>query len=210
MRGRTSLISILGLGSQRLMAAVRVLAYDRLILVVGRGVEEDPSYRRIIHLESFSKQPVTSVLVDLFDFRQCFSTMNELITDYNRPPDRAIVNIAGGTKLLANAALLAAFQNGVEVYHMDEELIKLPVILGLRVRDRFSPAEIEVARAVRDGDTLPTLLARVSRKGLDDTSLKRCLRRLHDAGVIRLSLHNGRITVHWPPETGLLREVLMA
>jgi hypothetical protein len=192
------------------MSALRVLAYDRLVLVVGEGVEDDRSYRLILQMESFSRDPVTSVTVNPFDFRECFTTMNGLIASYNRPPHRVVVSIAGGTKLLTNAALLAAFQNGVEVYHVEDEPLKLPVILGLTVRDRFTETEIEVVRALREGESLEDLRRRLLALGHDDASLRKCFQRLQQAGVVRLDLQDGKVVVQWPQEAHLLREVLLA
>jgi hypothetical protein len=205
-----TLVSTFGPGNPGIMATLRVVAYDRLILVVGEDAQEDPSYHRIFHLESFSREPVTCVQVDPFDFRECFSTMNGLIASHNEPPDKVVVSIAGGTKLLSCAALLAAFQNGVEVYHVEDELTKLPVILGVTVRDRFSENEIEVVREVRNGETLGDLLKRLSDRGYDEASLRRCLWRLQEAGFLRLDLQGGKIVVRCPRENRLLREVLLA
>lgn len=189
---------------------MRVLSYDRLVLVVGPGAREDATYRRILQMESFSRDPVTAVTVNPFDFSDCFTTMNGLISSHNVPPHRVIVCIAGGTKLLTNAALLAAFQNGVEVYHVGDELLKLPVVLGLRVKDRFTSTEIRVVRALREGETLEDIRARLSELGMDRATVTKCLRNLVQAGVVRMDVVEGRVVVRWPQEARLLRDVLLA
>src|SRR3972149_2550105 len=50
-------------------------------------------------------------------------------------------SVSGGTKILADATLLAAFQEGVEAWYFDPEPVRLPVLRGVRIHDVLGPAE---------------------------------------------------------------------
>ncbi|MCK4367084.1 MAG: hypothetical protein KAW84_03970, partial [Thermoplasmata archaeon] len=104
-----------------------------------------------------------------------------------------VLNISGGTVILADAALLAGYHNGVEIYHVDEKVTKLPVIKGMKVSDRFTERQTLLIRALEADDTIPRLANRLKSTGMDEQAVRREIRMLSNEGVIGQRLEKGLI-----------------
>jgi len=103
--------------------------------------------------------------------------------------------VSGGTKIVASAAILAAFQEGVEAWYCDPDPIRLPVLHGLRIVDAFSPPERTIALAVRNPVALEGLVTRMALEGLGRRLVIGAIRSLAAKGLVILETRGGRTVV---------------
>ncbi len=187
------LISTYGFDERKVVAAMSKLAYDKLVLVVGDDVLETQGYLRLKKMESLGPSKMETVTVDVHDFRDCLDKVNRAIRKWNVEENKVVLNISGGTVILADAALLAGYHNGVEIYHVDEKVTKLPVIKGMKVSDRFTEPQTLLIKALEADDTIPSLVERLKSTGIDEQAVRREIRMLSNKGVIGQRLEKGQI-----------------
>ena len=70
-----------------------------------------------------------TVIVDIFDFMSCFSSIDGLVRKRQAANQTVAINISGGLWLLSDAAMMAALNNGCESYYIDDMVKKMPVML---------------------------------------------------------------------------------
>ena len=195
VRVRT-LICTFGFNEKKVLAAMRSIPYSRLVLVAGKDVLDGAEYRLMVALEEKSGGTVETVIVDPFDFADCYDGVDRAIRSHLTGGD-VTLNISGGTKILADAAILAAFQNGVEAYHCEESMVKLPVMRGVRFEDAFSVEDVKVMENFVEGDSTKSIGARMP--DLSDASLRKSLKHLERLGVIVPALEKGEARYHSTP-----------
>lgn len=187
------LISTYGFDEGKVIAMMSKLAYDKLVLVAGDDVLERESYLRLKRMESLGPNRMETVVVDAKDFRDCLEKVNDAIRRWNVDGNEVILNISGGTVVLADAALLAGYHNGIEIYHVEERTTMLPIIRGMKVADRFTEPQVRLIKALREGDTIPKLTERLGDTGNDEDAVRREIRTLEKLKVISPRLVKGRI-----------------
>lgn len=187
------LISTYGFDERKVVAAMSKLAYDKLVLVVGDDVLETQGYLRLKKMESLGPSKMETVTVDVHDFRDCLDKVNRAIRKWDVEENKVVLNISGGTVILADAALLAGYHNGVEIYHVDEKVTKLPVIKGMKVSDRFTEPQTLLIKALEADDTIPSLVERLKSTGIDEQAVRREIGMLSNKGVIGQRLEKGQI-----------------
>lgn len=187
------LISTYGFDERKVIAAMSKLAYDKLVLVVGDDVLETQGYARLKKMESLGPSKMETVTVDVHDFRDCVDKVSRAIRKWDIEENKVVLNISGGTVILADAALLAGYHNGVEIYHVDEKVTKLPVIKGMKVGDRFTEPQTLLIKALEADDTIPSLVERLKSTGIDEQAVRREIRMLSSKGVIGQRLEKGQI-----------------
>jgi hypothetical protein len=187
------LISTYGFDEGKVVAAMSKLAYDKLVLIVGDDVLEDQGYLRLKKMESLGPNKMETVTVDVLDFQECLNTVLRTIRKWDVEGNGVVLNISGGTKVLADAALLAGLHNGVEIYHVDEQVSRLPVIQGVKVTHRFTERQATLIRALEADDTIPRLTRRLRGVGMDESAVRQVVRALANQGVIGQRLEKGQI-----------------
>ncbi|MCJ2670106.1 MAG: hypothetical protein KAS60_08490 [Thermoplasmata archaeon] len=187
------LISTYGFDERKVVAAMSKLAYDKLLLVAGDDVLETQGYLRLKKMESLGPSKMETVTVDVHDFRDCLDKVDRAIRKWDVEENSVVLNISGGTVILADAALLAGYHNGVEIYHVDEKVTKLPVIKGMKVSDRFTERQALLIKALEADDTIPKLAERLKNTGIDEQAVRREVRMLSNEGVIGQRLEKGQI-----------------
>ena len=187
------LISTYGFNERKVVAAMSKLAYDKLVLVAGDDVLETQGYLRLKKMESLGPSKMETVTVDVHDFRDCLDKVDRAIRKWDVEENKVVLNISGGTVILADAALLAGYHNGVEIYHVDEKVTKLPVIKGMKVGDRFTERQTLLIKALEADDTIPRLAERLKSTGIDEQAVRREIRTLSNEGVIGQRLEKGQI-----------------
>ena len=187
------LISTYGFDERKVVAAMSKLAYDKLLLVAGDDVLETQGYLRLKKMESLGPSKMETVTVDVHDFRDCLDKVDRAIRKWDVEENRVVLNISGGTVILADAALLAGYHNGIEIYHVDEKVTKLPVIKGMKVSDRFTERQMLLIKALEADDTIPMLAERLKSTGIDEQAVRREIRMLSNEGVIGQRLEKGQI-----------------
>ncbi len=191
LAGERVLLTTFGFDETKVLRAMRGLSYDRLVVLLGEDALEGPGYAHIARLESLAGRVATPVTVDVFDFSACFRAVAAQIQDVQSALGRPILNVSGGTKVLADAAILAAFHHGVEAYHCEDDLVRLPVLVGVDVGERFTPTQRAVLRTLRRGDTVRDLAARSP--GINPQSVRRAVNALLRMGLLDQWLDAGRL-----------------
>jgi len=198
-----TLIATMGFDERRILPSLRLMPYDRLILVAGRDTFRSAGFRRLKVLEP----ELRTVRVDPFDLTDALESIRETV---RRAAAEGPVRISasGGTKILTNAAILAAFQEGVETWYCDPEPVRLPVLRGVRFGAAFSAAERAIARALHAPIRHDRLVAVIHDQGFARRTVLGAVRSLAAKGLIELEGAAGGVLVRPSPRFALFRDHL--
>src|SRR3989442_8667631 len=178
----------MGFDERHVLPAVRLMPYDRLIVVASRTRFRSAGFQRLKTLEP----DVCAVGVRPFDLGASLASMREMIGRASRDgPVR--ISASGGPKTLTNAAILAAFQEGIEAWYCDPDPVRLPVLRGVRLEEAFSPAERVVADLLRRPLQYDRLVATASARGLARRTAHAAGRSLAAKGLIELVTGQGTV-----------------
>ena len=193
------LVSTYGFEASRVLGALRWLPYDRLVLVAGGRSLRERGFRRIQEAERAAGGRVEVVRVDPFDLASCFRGTLEAIERHRRAGDEVRVNVSGGTKVLADGALLAAFQAGVEAWHCEDKAMRLPVLRGVRFEDRLTPTQQAVLRSLRKPVRASKLVDRLRAHGHSEAAVQAAILSLRDQGLVSVAIQAGAAVVSLDP-----------
>jgi hypothetical protein len=193
--------------ADRVLEAMRQLPYDKLVLAGDDRVLESDAFTRINDLEEMAGHTVDFETVDQDDFMALVDGVSEILSRYgDNGKNHVVLNISGGSKLLGDAALLAAFRVGVETFHIDDRVTKLPILRGATARDRFTPSQVKLIELI--GDQNPALGDLITGMGPSSRqSAERVVRELRKQGMLISEVRDGMVHLSLSP-TGL--EVLRA
>ncbi|MGI0149605.1 MAG: DUF6293 family protein [Thermoplasmata archaeon] len=195
-----TLIATMGFDERHILPSLRLLPYDRLILVAGRDTFRSEGFRRLRSLEP----DLQFVRVNAFHFADCLESIQESVRlAVQDGPVR--ISATGGTKILTMAAVLAAFQEGVEAWYCDPVPVRLPVLRGVRLAAAFSPAEGSVIRLLRRASPLESLIPTLTRLGFARRTVLGAVHSLAAKGLLDLSTRDGRAIVAPSPRLALVR-----
>src|SRR5213080_5401477 len=152
-----TLIATIGFDERHILPSLRLLPYDRLVLVGGRNSFRSAGFRRLRALEP----NLEAARVDVFDLGDCLETIEAWIREA-RAIGPVRISATGGTKILTMAALLAAFHEGVEAWYCDPDPVRLPVLRGVSLAAAFSPAEGAIALVLHGPIRYDRLVAAVA------------------------------------------------
>ena len=138
--------------------------------------------------------------VDPFDFRSCFEGAVAAIRRHRRTGHEVQVNVSGGTKILADAALLAAFQEGVDTWHCEDRPVRLPVLRGVTFSDWLTRAQHAVLNAVDRARPVSAVVKRLGSQGYREASVQAAVKALYEQGLVRLAIRGGRAMVSPEPD----------
>jgi hypothetical protein len=186
-----TLVATFGYDERHVLPALRLLPYDGLVLVAGRGSLRTAGYARIKALEP----DLETVIVDPFDLSGCLLAVASVVRDAVRRGRVVRVSVSGGTKILGAAALLAAFQEGVEAWSCDPEPVRLPVLRGVRFVDALPPGAREVGEALRGPTARDRLFASIVDRGVSPREARAALAALIARGLAEERLDEGRPVV---------------
>ena len=190
----------MGTDDRQVLPALRLLPYDRLVLVAARAAFASAGFRRLAAIEP----SVEKVQVDAMDVLACLEAIRHAIRQASRDgPVR--LSVGGGSKILSSAAILAAFQEGVETWYCDPEPIRLPVLHGVRIVEAFAPEEAILGRLVRGPMTLERLVLSATRRGLSRHVASRAVRSLVEKGLLDVTIVGGSAVVRPTATLGVLR-----
>ena len=198
-----TLIATMGFDERHVLPSLRLMPYDRLILVAGRETFRSAGFRRLKALEP----ELRAVRVDPFDLMDALESIRETVRGAAAEgPVR--ISASGGTKILTNAAILAAFQEGVETWYCDPEPVRLPVLRGVRVGAAFSASERAIARALHAPIRHDRLVAVIRDQGFARRTVLGAVRSLVVKGLIELEGTAGDVLVRPSPRFALFRDHL--
>lgn len=193
------LLSTFGPDPENTLAAMRFLPYQKLVLILSEDSKDTPAFRTIVENEAKAKSSVETLLIDEYDLKDCFRNISDYIFEERKKDkkkqNQIIINISGGSKILGDAALLAAFEMGVPAYHCEKSrVIRLPVLRGVTLRDRLTESQIAVLQEMGTMDTIDEIFEKVGKR-LTEETIRKALRGLRKLGVIRTIPSEGKITV---------------
>ena len=198
-----TLIATMGFDERHVLPTLRLMPYDRLVLVAGRNTFTSAGFRRMKALEP----DLRTVLVDPFDLVASLEAIRRTIRlGAQAGPVR--ISVSGGTKILTNAAILAAFQEGVEAWYCDPDPIRLPVLRGVRLVQAFQPAERAIARLLRGPVPHERLVAAATARGFARRTVLGGVRSLAAKGLVELVSDSGRVIVSPSSRFALFRDHL--
>ncbi len=180
----------------RTLLAMRRLPYDRLVLVGHAADGEPPELVELRRLESLTGNEVAFERLSSDDFMDLVDELSDLVSRLSRQRERAgslVMNISGGTKLVADAALFAAFRMGVPAYHVTDKVVGLPVMRGVTARNRFTPLQAAFVSTIWDGATIAEMEERLTPQSRQ--SLERVMRELRGMGLVSARLESGQVSV---------------
>lgn len=194
-----TLIATMGFDERHVLPALRLLPYDRLVLVAGGNTFHSPGFRKLRSLEPDAQV----VRVDAFDLADCLETIQRIVrlAEKNGP---VRMSVTGGTKILTMAAVLAAFQQGIEAWYCDPNPIRLPVLRGVRFTASFPPAEVAVIRSLRREVSLDALVY-VMGSGFARRTILGAIHSLAGKGLVELENREGRSMIRPSPPLSLVR-----
>lgn len=187
----------------KILLAMRQLPYGRLVLI-GLGDAEGPSIQRIRKLEGLSGNDVGYREIDAGQFMEMVDSISEeltaLVLDKETGSRNEIaINISGGSKILGDAALLAAFRLGVEAYHCDRVVIKLPILKGATAKDRFTELQVKLMDVLVDRETSLGDVVRAMQPH-SKASAERTIRELKKLHIIASRTEGGKVLISLSPE----------
>jgi hypothetical protein len=193
--------------ADRVLQAMRQFPYDRLVLVGDDKGQESDAFTRINNLEEMAGHSVDFESVGQDDFMALVDGVAEILSrlgDNGR--NHVVLNISGGSKLLGDAALLAAFRVGVETFHIDDRITRLPILRGATAKDRFTPSQVRMIEMISEqnpalGDLITGMMPSSKQ------SAERVIRELRNQGLLISEVRDGKVHLSLSP-TGL--EVLRA
>ncbi|MEM4265156.1 MAG: DUF6293 family protein [Thermoplasmata archaeon] len=193
------LLSTFGPDPENTLAAMRYLPYNKLVLIMSEDSKDTPAFKMIVDNEAKAKSTVETLIVDEYDLKDCFRDISDYILEQRkidkRKQNEMVINISGGSKILGDAALLAAFEMGVPAYHCEKSrFVRFPVLRGVTLRDRLTDSQIAVLRELGTLDTIDEITDRVGKQFTPET-IRKALRGLRQLGVIRTVPSEGKITV---------------
>lgn len=195
-----TLIATMGFDERHVLPALRLLPYDRLVLVAGRDTFRSSGFRRLRSLEP----DLQAVRVNAFHFGDCLKTIQESVRlALRNGPVR--ISATGGTKILTMAAVLAAFQEGVDAWYCDPNPVRLPVLRGVRLAAAFSGAEGSVIRLLRRAMPLESLVPTVIEYGFARRTVLAAIHALAGKGLVEIATRDGRAILQPSPRLALIR-----
>ena len=188
-----TLVATFGFDERRVLPALRLLAYDSLVLVTGREATRTPGYARLKDLEPGMR----TVTLDPFDLLACVGTIARVFEEVRESGSVPRVSLSGGTKILSAAALLAAFQEGVEAWYCDAdgEPVRLPVLRGIRFSELVGGAALDLAHDLRRPVPAEQLFAGAALRGVHYREAQSALNRLLVQGFAEEVLDRGTVIV---------------
>jgi len=200
-----TLIATMGFDERHVVPSLRLMPYDRLVLVAGRETFRSAGFRRLKILEP----GLRTVRVDPFDLTDALESIRATIR--RATGDGSVrISASGGTKILTSAAILAAFQEGVEAWYCDPDPVRLPVLRGVSFIAAFSPAEGAIALALHGPIRSDRLVAAVAPQGFARRTVLGAIRSLAAKGLVELDRDDGIVVVRPSPRFALFRDHLRA
>lgn len=208
----STLVSTFGDGDlEKVLLAMRGLPYERLVLIGEASEQEPEGLDELRRLEAMTGDEVRFERLSSTDFMalvEDISGVIEAASSYGGRRDDVMLNISGGTKLMADAALFAAFRLGVPTYHVTERIVKLPVMKGVTARNRFTRLQSRFMMSLESPRKMADLV--VALPPHSKQSLERVMRELAGMGLVSPRLEDAQVVVSLTAEGHEVRRALAA
>ncbi len=186
---------------EKVLLAMRTLPYDQLVLV-GPDENGGPSMSRLQKLEELSGRELEFCEIPPGPFMGMVDAICETLAAFRVVRERrneVLLNISGGSKIMGDAALFAAFRLGIEAYHCDGVVVRLPVLNGATAKDRFTEPQIALMDLLLDGGS--TFQEAIKKMGPDNrASTERAIRGLRKMKLLRSQVKEQVVCLDLSPE----------
>ena len=195
-----TLISTFGPDPENTLAAMRAISYERLALVLSEEDLYTQAQKIVRKIEENSRGEIANIFVDQYDFKDCYRRVVDYVlrilnTENGNAVDSGslCINISGGSKIMGDAALMAAIHTGVRAFHCEKDIIiKFPIIEGVTLKDRMNDSQLAVLKAIGAFDSLDDLSRKMGSR-LSDETMKKSLRKLKRMGIVKTQIRDGGI-----------------
>ncbi len=187
------LITTFGFDEKKVLSAMRMLVYDKLVLITGEDSLEKDSYKHLVDIDPSSIDGMETVTVNVFSFTECLDKIEKVIDKYVAKKWDVILNVSGGTKVLSPAALLAAFHKGVRAYHCEEECIELPVILNASTEKILGEKHIGVLKKIKGEVERKELEEMLVEEGNTLSWVQSVIRKLNNLGILETRVEDEKL-----------------
>ncbi|MEM0448532.1 MAG: DUF6293 family protein [Methanomassiliicoccales archaeon] len=174
------LITTFGYDHSKIIQAMKAVPHDALIVVTSEENSRTEQYKKILEAANMANVPVELLLVDKFDFLSTFHRIVDCISTHRKRGDKVALNVSGGTRILADAALIAAFNTGVECYHIADTVRRLPVLHGVTIMEPLTREQKSILLNLEDGIEVKEAI----KLAKDDPRFMDELLKLKKAGVV--------------------------
>lgn len=201
-----------GRDPDRVLQAMKRLPYQKVILVGDMEAEDSEGFRLIRRIEEMAGNDLGFEPVAIDDFMQAVDEISDAISKNMRDPrtggrNQVVLNIGGGAKLLGDAALFAAFRLGIEAFICEDRFVRLPVLKGVTVANRFTAQQANFINALGESWTeFGSLVSALSPSGRQ--SVERTLRQMRSEGIVETEVRSGKIHVALTPSGKEVARVL--
>ena len=178
---------------------MRALGYDKLVLLCDGDLGDCVDLRRIRTLEEMANHTIEVERIHGTGFMETVEEISTTLTRIRDESDhgakaRVVLNISGGSKLLGDSALFAAFRLGIEAYHCDSHVTRLPILRGATARDMFTQTQLRILKLLdRNWKDLESIVR--GSKAQSRQATLRVLRELRKADLVRTEAGQGLIRV---------------
>ena len=192
--------------------AMKRLPYQKVILVGDMEAEDSEGFRLIRRIEEMAGNDLGFEPVAIDDFMQAVDEISDAISKNMRDPrtggrNQVVLNIGGGAKLLGDATLFAAFRLGIEAFICEDRFVRLPVLKGVTVANRFTAQQANFINALGESWTeFGSLVSALSPSGRQ--SVERTLRQMRSEGIVETEVRSGKIHVALTPSGKEVARVL--
>jgi len=132
---------------KRIFHSLRFHKYDKLVVVYDEDEDSCEEFKRLANF-AYGMEKIRS---PKNNFWEAYRTIDTKVWERYKK-ENLFFDISGGTKLLSMAALLCAFNHGVQTWHYEEGIpTKLPVYKGLSIFDKYTEGQMEILALVKDG-----------------------------------------------------------
>jgi len=195
-----TLITTFGPDPENTLAAMRAISYERLALVLSEDDLNTQAQKIIRKIEEDSRGEIDNIFVDQYDLKDCFRRIVDYVLrilsiEHGDAHEAAslCINISGGSKIMGDAALIAAIHTGVRAFHCEKDkIIKFPVIEGVTLKDRLSDSQLAILKEIGAFDSLEDISRKMGSR-LTDETIKKSLRKLKKMGIVKTQIREGGI-----------------
>ncbi|MCE5296761.1 MAG: DUF6293 family protein [Euryarchaeota archaeon] len=183
------LICTFGFDDGKIIEAIRSISHDELYIVTGVANLEQDSYLRLVELSRALSRKMETVTTDIFDLSKSFETVVALVKRLKNEGKDVKMNISGGLPLLTDAALLAAFSEGIVTYYVNDGLLQLPVLKNVTIDERLTKDQKDLIVQIGGGKNIDDLDLSTAHRSVD---VKRVLLELRKIGLIKVVVNDGK------------------
>lgn len=138
------MLSTFGCSVSEVVTGLRHLPHDHLVVMMEKGNEGLDGHRQLLSLLDRLKVNHQTLVLDQMDLTGSAFLIEEMVRVHKNKGWQVLVDITGGSKLLSDAAVLAAVATGSELCCFEGQARRVPLLGGMGVKELL-PKEVAEA-----------------------------------------------------------------